>query len=126
MNWKNPRRTRISVINAWSDLKRKDRFDPWKQNEDRILLENTSSLTSVVDHSTRYSINQSRPFSGSSNGDFKLGADGTLNEASGQVQDNTFSTILSALPVFTLITSATGTATKSGAASNEPANEVKF
>jgi hypothetical protein len=115
-----------SVMNAWNDLKRKDRFDPWKQNQDRTLLENSSSLTSVVDYSTRYSINQSKPFSGSSNADFKLGADGTLSEASGQVQDNTFSTILSALPISALITSATGTATKSGAAANEQAKEVKF
>jgi hypothetical protein len=115
-----------SVMNAWNDLKKRDRFDPWKQNADRILLENTSSLTSVVDYSTKYSINQSKPFSGSSNADFKLSADGTLNEASGQVQDNTFSTILSALPISSLITSAAGIATKTGAAENEKPKEVKF
>jgi hypothetical protein len=115
-----------SVMNAWNNLKKLARFDPWKQNEDRLLLENTSSLTSVVDYSTKYSINQSKPFSGSSNADFKLSADGTLNEASGQVQDNTFSTILSALPISTLITSAAGIATKTGAAANEPSKEVKF
>jgi hypothetical protein len=115
-----------SVMNAWDALKRKDRFDPWKQNEDRILLENSSSLTSVVDYSTKYAINQKKPFSGSSNADFKLGADGTLNEASAQVQDNTFSTILSALPISTLITSAAGIATKAGAAANEKPKEVKF
>lgn len=115
-----------SVMNAWNDLKKRDRFDPWTQNADRILLENTSSLTSVVDYSNRYSINQSKPFSGSSNADFKLSADGTLNEASGQVQDNTFSTILSALPISTLITSAAGIATKTGAAANQPPNAVKF
>jgi hypothetical protein len=83
-------------------------------------------ITSVVDYSTKYSINQSKPFSGSSNADFKLSADGTLNEASGQVQDNTFSTILSALPISTLITSAAGVATKTGAAANEKPKEVKF
>lgn len=115
-----------SVMSAWDDLKRRNRFDPWKQNEDRILLENSSSPTSLVDYSTKYSINQRKPFSGSSNADFKLSADGTLNEASGQVQDNTFSTILSALPISSLITSAAGIATKAGAAANEKPKEVKF
>lgn len=43
-----------------------------------------------------------------------------------QVQDNTFSTILSALPISTLITSAAGIATKAGAAANEKPKEVKF
>jgi len=115
-----------SVMNAWDALKRRDRFDPWKQNEDRILIENSSSPTSVVDYSTKYAINQSKPFSGSSNVDFKLSPDGTLTEASAQVQDNTFATIVSALPISSLITSAAGIATKAGAAANEKPKEVKF
>jgi hypothetical protein len=114
-----------SVVNAWTALKR-SQFDPWSQSDGRVALENSSSLTNVVDYSVRYSINQKKPLAGSSNADFKLGSDGTLNETSGQTQDNTLSTILSALPVSTLITSAAGVATKTGAAANESAKVVKF
>jgi hypothetical protein len=70
------------------------------------MLANSISLTAEVDYGTIYAINEKRHFSGSSQADFKLAADGTLNEASGQVQDNTFATIVSALPVSSLITSA--------------------
>jgi hypothetical protein len=89
-------------------------------------LDNSCSLTSVVDYSVRYSINEKKPLAGSANADFKLGSDGTLNEASGQTQDNTLSTIVSALPISTLITSAAGIATKTGGAANESAKTVKF
>lgn len=114
-----------SVTNAWTSLKR-NQFDPWSQTEGQVVLDNSTALTSVVDYSARYSINVKRPLAGSASADFKLGPDGTLNEASGQIQDNTLSTIVSALPISTLVTSAAGIATKTGAAANEPAKAVTF
>jgi hypothetical protein len=108
-----------SVLTAWDDLKNASKFDPWADLKGQRLLANSSSLTTEVDYQTAYAINQKKPFSGSSQADFKLAADGTLNEASGQVQDNTLATIASALPISSLITSAAGIVTPVGKAANE-------
>jgi hypothetical protein len=108
-----------SVKAAWDAVEAKYAYDPWADLDGRRLLANSSTLTAEVDYQTAYAINERRPFSGSSQADFKLAADGTLNEASGQVQDNTFATIASALPISSLITSAAGITTKVGAAATK-------
>jgi hypothetical protein len=102
------------VKTAWDTLKDANSFNPWVNFTGQRLLSNSSSLTSEVDYHTVYAINQKKPFSGSSQADFKLASDGTLNEASGQAQDNTFATIVSALPIASLITSAAGIVGKGG------------
>jgi len=114
------------IQDALEKLKAKYEYDPWANLNGERLLSNTDSLSVEVDYETKFSINQRTPFSGSSQADFKLGADGTLNEASGQSQDNTFATVISALPISSLITSAAGTAPKAGAAQNKEDVAAQF
>jgi hypothetical protein len=59
------------------------------------LIQNSASMVSYVDYQTLYYYNVSRPLIGTSNVDVKLAADGTMNEGSGSITDQTLSTILS-------------------------------
>lgn len=79
-------------------------------SKDSIQATNTSSPEAVVDYSRVYYYNAPRPWVGSSQLDAKLASDGTLTEGSAQVQGQTLSTILSALPISTLLTKAAGAA----------------
>lgn len=115
-----------TVLRAWSALKERQSFDPYTQNIGESMLSNKTKVASVVDYSQEYDINQRKPLSGTANAAFKLGQNGTLTEVSGQVQDTTLSTILSALPLSDLIKSAAGIAVKAGAAAAQPPEPVKF
>ncbi len=77
-------------------------------SKDVFEVSNTSTPEAVVDYGTTYYYNAPRPWVGSSQIDAKLAADGTLTEGSAQVQSQTLSTILSALPISTLLTKAAG------------------
>lgn len=115
-----------SVQRAWTLLKTRQSFDPYTQNAGEFQLSNSSKVTSAVDYSQAYDINQKKPLSGTANAAFKIGQTGTLTEVSGQVEDTTLSTILSALPLSDLIKSAAGIAVKTGAAAAQPPEAVKF
>src|SRR5208337_4678993 len=79
-------------------------------NSDEVFeVSNTSTPEAVVDYGTTYYYNAPRPWVGSSQIDAKLAADGTLTEGSAQVQSQTLSTILSALPISSLLTKAVET-----------------
>jgi hypothetical protein len=114
-----------TVAHAWSNLKLA-KIDPFTDTTTMYFLANGTSATSVVDYSTAYAINQNKPLSGTASVDFHLATDGTLSEAQAQVEDTTFSTIVSALPISTLITSAAGIASKAGAAADQPKLKEKF
>jgi hypothetical protein len=114
-----------TVARAWSNLKLA-KIDPFTDTTTIYVLANGTSATSVVDYNSAYAINQNKPLSGTASVDFHLATDGTLSEAQGQVQDTTFSTIVSALPISTLITSAAGISSKAGPAANEPKLKAKF
>lgn len=81
-------------------------------------VSNTSKPEAVVDYSTTYYYNARLPWLGSSQISPKFAADGTLTEGSTQVQDETLSTIMAALPISALLT-GTGAATP-GAATPTP------
>jgi len=115
-----------SVQTAWSSLKQRQSFDPYSQSAGEFLLDNSSKAVTLVDYAHEYDLNQRKPLAGSTSADYKLGPDGTLTEAQGQVQNDTLSTILSALPLSDLIKSAAGIAAKTGAAAAEPPSPVKF
>lgn len=72
----------------------------------KYLVANSSAPTVLVDYSNQYTLNAKSPFAGTVNADYKLNEDGTLSEASGQIQEQTLSTVLSALPVADLIKTA--------------------
>jgi hypothetical protein len=98
-----------AVVAAWPD------YVAVAVDEDTLIgskdvfeVSNTSAPEAVVDYTTTYYYNAPRPWVGSSQIDAKLAADGTLTEGSAQVQSQTLSTILSALPISTLLTKAAG------------------
>jgi hypothetical protein len=106
-----------SVLDAWKFLReRAQPFDPYQTADGQIVLENSTSAVSIVDYSTPYSLNVRKPLSGTSSADYKLATNGTLAEVQGQVADTTLETIAAALPISTLITSAAGIVSKTGAA----------
>lgn len=69
-----------------------------------ILLEsNQIRESSYVDYSTPYYLNQVQPLSGSSELDFTLAADGTLQKTAAKASDTSFDNLLSLLPTDSLI-----------------------
>jgi hypothetical protein len=115
-----------TIQNDWKPLKERQSFDPNTSNDGEFMLENSSKAATVVDYAHPYSLNQTRPWAGSTTSDYKLNADGTLSEAQGQVQDDTLSTILSALPLADLIKDAAGITSKAGAAAGVTPEPVHF
>jgi len=61
-----------------------------------------------VDYASTYTLNAKVPLAGSVNAAYELSADGTLTKASSQVTEETFKTILGALPISDLIKTAAG------------------
>jgi hypothetical protein len=106
-----------AIEDSWKKISDMPDYLPLAVNEDNLVgsndvleVSNTSTSEAVVDYSRVYYYNALRPWVGTSQIDVKFASDGTLNEASAQVQDQTLSTILSALPISTLLTkAATGT-----------------
>lgn len=62
-----------------------------------IEVANTGAVETVVDYEDVFYLNSGRPLTGTTQVDAKLGPDGTLAEASAQVQEQTLSTIASTL-----------------------------
>jgi hypothetical protein len=65
---------------------------------------NTGAIEAVVDYSNVFYLNSARPLAGTTQVDAKLGPDGTLTEASAQVNDQTLATVASV--VSSLVSSA--------------------
>jgi hypothetical protein len=74
--------------------------------EDIILLGSSAAPVVFVDYTDQYYVNAKLPWAGSANVDAKVAEDGSLTEASGQVETKTIETLLS--PVNTAITGALG------------------
>ncbi len=107
-----------TVLRAWgkvvaaSDASVLSRDFGHLADDDRILAGRSATPVAVVDYSDRYYVNARVPLAGSANLDAKVAADGSLTEVSAQTQDTTLQTILSALPISTLITGALGSPVK--------------
>jgi len=86
---------------------------------DRILAGRSVAPAVYVDYAEQYYVNVKIPLAGSANVDAKVAPDGSLSEASGQVQTQTLQTILNALPISSVITGGLGLAGKSIAAAGE-------
>jgi len=83
---------------------------------DRILAGRSAAPAVYVDYADQYYVNAKLPVAGSANVDAKVAADGSLSEASAQVQTQTLQTILNALPISSVITGGLGLGGKSIAA----------
>jgi hypothetical protein len=93
----------------WEDPKVLANIVPLEEIEDRpgiaqaaaahniILVSNAATVTTAVDYSHVYYMNAKTPWIGTAQVDAKLADDGTLTEGSGQVDDETWSTILSTI-----------------------------
>jgi hypothetical protein len=62
-----------------------------------LRVSNTGAIEAAVDYSITYYLNSSRPLAGSTQVNAKLATDGTLTEASAQVNDQTLATIASTI-----------------------------
>jgi hypothetical protein len=103
------------TISGWSDyVPLSEKEDVLVKSEDVVEVSNTSAPDTLVDYSRVYYYNTPRPWVGSSQVDAKLAADGTLSEGSSQVQSQTLSTIISALPISALLSKAAGIGAAAG------------
>jgi hypothetical protein len=108
------------VADYWSKMEAasEDPYSRVGQNASatQFLISNTASVKVLVDYSNEYSLNARTPLAGSVKADYKLNEDGSLNETSAEVQDQTLATIAGLFPISDLIKSAAGVATKAAAA----------
>lgn len=87
--------------------------------DERILAGRSAAPAPYVDYSEQYYVNAKLPIAGSANVDAKVADDGSLSEASAQVETKTLETVLSALPIGNVITGALGMGGKALAATGE-------
>jgi hypothetical protein len=96
----------------WTTIKTHGAIDVYSKVADetwpKYLVSNFSDPKVFVNYDKTYYLNASNPLSGSAKADYKLAGDGTLTEASAEITNDTFKTIVSALPVSDLIKSAAG------------------
>lgn len=90
-------------------------FDPMKilttgsrEENEVLLVSNTVVPERYIDARTVYFYNVNKPFVGPANAEIDLSNEGILSKVSGQSEDKTLPTILSALPTSDLIKSAAG------------------
>jgi hypothetical protein len=89
--------------------------------DDRILVGRSAAPALYVDYANEYYVNAKLPLAGTANVDAKVADDGTLSEASAQVETKTFETILGALPISSLITAGLGLPVKAAVPVQKPA-----
>lgn len=101
------------LADLWDKNVRGRLYNPYRPEnqikpEDKYILANTLTPEIYVSYTDadQYFYNVDRPVIGSVQASIKLGPDGTLSEASAQVEDKTVSTILSLFPVSDLIKTA--------------------
>lgn len=75
---------------------------------DRLLVGRSVAPAVYVDYADQYYVNAKVPLAGSANVDAKVASDGSLSEVSGQAENKTLETILSALPTSSVITGELG------------------
>jgi hypothetical protein len=100
----------IAAYRVEDSLERDNKLGDAETNGNVIQVSNTGVLDSVVDYTHQYYMNSRTPWIGTSQVDAKLASDGTLTEGSAQVDDETWSTILST------VSSLVGDFTGAGAA----------
>ena len=101
------------IDDAWKKISDLPDYQPLAANEDALAasgdafeLSNASTAEAVVDYSRVYYYNAPRPLIGTSQIHATFASDGTLNEASAQVQGQTLSTILSVVSSSALLSNA--------------------
>lgn len=86
-------------LTSWNDFNE----DPYAMitandtNWPKYLVTNNSAFVTFVDYGNTYTLNAKTPLVGTANITYKLNDDGTLSDGSGQIQEQTLSTVLSAV-----------------------------
>jgi len=121
----NPVANADSIAQAWakvvalSDASTLSRDFSSIPSGDRILASRSAAPSVYVDYADQYYVNSKVPLSGSANLDAKVADDGSLSEASAQVENKTLETILNALPISSVITGGLGLGGKGGVNTGE-------
>lgn len=76
--------------------------------DDYQMISDTAVLETYVDYDQVFYINTKRAWSGSSNATIVLAGDGTLTKAEAKIDDTTFQTVLSVLPVSAYLSKTLG------------------
>jgi hypothetical protein len=80
--------------------------EPLMGSKNSFVASDTISNYAYVDYQNTYTLNVRRPVIGSASATTKLATDGTLSEATAQVEDKTLETLIGAIPSADLIKSA--------------------
>jgi hypothetical protein len=112
------------VLKAW-DAITKVPYTPteFPSAKDRVLASNTNTATTYVDYAETYYINGKNPLAGSAKVDAKLAGDGTLTEASVEIESKTLETLLG--PINAAITAGLPLAAKAEA-EGKPTKQLKL
>lgn len=94
--------------------------EPFAGSVNSFIASDTISNYAYVDYQNTYTLNVRRPIIGSASATTKLATDGTLSEATAQIEDKTLSTLISAVPTSSLIGPASVAATAARAPSPPP------
>ena len=100
--------------------------EPFAGSANSFIASDTISNYAYVDYQNTYTLNVRRPIIGSASATTKLATDGTLSEATAQIEDKTLSTLISALPTSDLIKGAAGIAPAVAFAPNLNPYELKI
>jgi hypothetical protein len=114
------------VLKAWDDIT-KVPYTPTKFPEDaknRVLVSNANTPDVYVDYAEIYYINAKNPVAGSAKVDTKLGSDGTLTEASVEIESKTLETLLG--PINAAITAGLPLAAKAEVQVKAPLKQLKL
>jgi hypothetical protein len=113
------------VLKAWDDIT-KVPYTPTKfpDAKNRVLVSNANTPDVYVDYAETYYINAKNPVAGSAKVDTKLGSDGTLTEASAEIESKTLETLLG--PINAAITAGLPLAAKAEAQVKAPLKQLKL
>ena len=113
--------TEDGVLGAWKDAALQQVPNLYSIDEAVLPMSGEATLSSnsveserYVDTQTTYYFNQSRPFSGNANGTISLNSEGIASSVNAQVEDTTFSTVMSTLSVANILTSVSALAFDGG------------
>ncbi|MBV9301832.1 MAG: hypothetical protein JOY62_16555 [Acidobacteriaceae bacterium] len=93
------------ILSVWKCIATQDGtpYTPigFPEQKNRILISNTAEPQVYVDYSQHYYLNAHQPLAGSAKVDSKLASDGTLTEASAEVENKTLETLVSGVKELT-------------------------
>lgn len=107
-------------MGMWASIQTKGTYNPVAQADpqpgDIVLVSNVNKVETTVDYRDPYYFNAHRPLIGTAKADIKLATDGTMGEASAEVESKTLQSFLDLLPIKQLVSTAAGIKAAGGGA----------